>query len=258
MTTNETLRKIGLSDGEIKIYLALLKNGKMRPAALSALTKIKRATVYNLANNLVAQGLIGQDVTGKILKFVPLSPDNLTKSLDQTKREIKEKEQLIKNAVSDLELITSGKQYPVPKITFIMEGDLERYLFDNARRWLKEVIASEDGTWWGFQDHTFIENYERWIDHSWTLPESKHPNYLGRIFTNTSKIEQKIQKKYAGQKRQIKYLNGTNFTATTWVCGSSLVMISTRQHPYYLVEINDETLAHNTKEIFKRLWNSNI
>lgn len=47
----------------------------------------------------------------------------------------------------------------------------------------------------------------------------------------------------------------TNFTATTWICGDSQIMISTRQHPFYLVEIHDKTMAHNTKEIFRKLWN---
>ena len=254
MNVNDTLAKIGLSNGEIKIYIALLKNGKMRPSALSALTKIKRATVYNLANNLVAQGLIGEDVTGKMLKFVPLSPGNLNKSLDQKKREIREKEQLIKEAVSGLELITSGKQYPVPKITFIMEGDLEKFLFDNLNRWMKEVIESEDGIWWGFQDHSFAESYEKWLDFTWEIPESKNPRYKSQIFTNVSRIEEKVQRKFPKEKRSTRFLSNTNFTATTWVCGNSQIMISTRHHPFYLVEINDATMAHNTKEIFRNLW----
>lgn len=201
MTTNEILRKIGLSDGEIKIYLTLLKNGKMRPAALSNLTKIKRATVYNMAKNLVAQGLIGEDVTSKILKFVPLSPDHLNRSLDQSKREIKEKEALIKKAVSELELITSGKQYPVPKITFIMEGDLEKYLFDNLRRWQQQINASDETIWWGYQDHGFVEHFEKWLDYTWQTPESKKSGYKAQVFTNMSKIEQRVQKKISERKK---------------------------------------------------------
>ena len=33
-----------------------------------------------------------------------------------------------------------------------------------------------------------------------------------------------------------------------------IVMASTRQHPFYLVEIHDATLAHNMREVFKKLW----
>lgn len=25
----------------------------------------------------------------------------------------------------------------------------------------------KDSTWWGFQDHTFVEHYEKWIDWYW-------------------------------------------------------------------------------------------
>ncbi len=44
------------------------------------------------------------------------------------------------------------------------------------------------------------------------------------------------------------------FTATTWVCGDYLILVSTAQHPHYLVQINDKILAHNMREVFKGIW----
>lgn len=251
MSTNIILAKIGLNEKEIKLYLALLKHGKMRPTALATMTKISRPLVYSLAKGLLSKGLISEDISGKVTHFIPLPPSSLNKLIEETKREAKEKEILIRQAINDLSLITAGKQYPVPKIRLVEEKDIEKFLFDNLTKWQDAVLAHE-GVWWGFQDHSFVEQYEKWIKATWETTQTKNPRYQARAFTNASRIEQKLKDKYP--KREIRFLEDTNFTATTWVCGEYLIMIMTQEHPFYLLEIHDELMAHNTAEIFKRLW----
>jgi sugar-specific transcriptional regulator TrmB len=254
MSASQTLKKLGLNDKEARVYLALLKQGKTKPSALAKITKLNRATLYNVAKGLVSRGIIAEDLSGKVLHFVALRPENLHKTLDQAKREMKEKEELIKVAVNELNLINSEKSYPVPKIRFIEEHDLEKFLFDNLIKWQEEVISA-DGIWRGFQDHTFVENYFRWIEATWKTKESRHGNYQARAFTNESAVERKLKGKYQ-PKRQVRFLSDTNFTATVWICGNYLVMISTRQHPFYLVEIHDQTMALNMREMLKKLWSA--
>ncbi len=50
----------------------------------------------------------------------------------------------------------------------------------------------------------------------------------------------------------------TNFTANTWVCGDYLILISTHQRPFYLIEIHDAMLAYNIRELFKKLWDIGV
>ncbi|OGY42786.1 MAG: hypothetical protein A2Y67_03580 [Candidatus Buchananbacteria bacterium RBG_13_39_9] len=253
MAINQTLKKLGLNDKEIQVYFTLLKSGKTKPSILANLTKLKRASLYHIAKGLLAKGLIAEDYGGKTLQFVPLPPESLEQILEQSKRELVEKETLIKKAISEISLISAAKAYPVPKIRFIEENNLEKFLFDNLVKWQKEVIDS-DGIWWGFQDHTFIENFPKWIAASWLTKESKDKHYQAQVFTNESKIETQIKGKYPKDKRQVRFLSGQNFTATVWVCGDYLITIATSQHPFYLIEINDQLLAHNMKEMFKKLW----
>ncbi len=59
----------------------------------------------------------------------------------------------------------------------------------------------------------------------------------------------------AYKRRVLKFWKNTvEFTGSTWVCGDYLVMIITNQHPHYLIEIHDATLAHNVREICKGIW----
>jgi sugar-specific transcriptional regulator TrmB len=253
VTLQQTLKKLGLNEKEIKVYLALLRSGKTKPSTLAKVTKLNRATLYNIAKSLLSKGVIAEDVSGKILYFSPLPPNKLGNILEQSKRELKEKEELVKSAISELSLIAVGKSYPVPKISFIEEHNLEKYLFDNTEKWQEAVIGS-DGVWWGYQDQSFAETFEKWIDHTWKTKPSKHSRYKPKFLSNETDIERRLGKKYPGDKREIKYVSDTNFTANTWVCGDYLVMILTNQHPYYLIEIHDQMIAHNNREIFKKLW----
>ncbi|MDD5340814.1 MAG: helix-turn-helix domain-containing protein [Patescibacteria group bacterium] len=253
MAINQTLKKLGLNDKEIQVYLALLKSGKTKPSVLANLTKLKRASLYHIAKGLLAKGLISEDFGGKTLQFVPLPPESLEKILEQSKRELAEKETLIKKAISEISLISAEKAYPVPKIRFIEENNLKKFLFDNLVKWQKEVINA-DGVWWGFQDHSFVENYSKWISATWQTKESKDKHYQAQIFTNESKIEAQIKNKYPKDKRRVRFLANQNFTATLWVCGDYLIVIATHQHPFYSFEIHDQLLAQNMRETFKKLW----
>jgi len=250
---HDTLKKLGLNDKEIKLYLAIQKHEKIKPAKLAELTKINRATVYNLANNLLSRGLITEDISGKVLLFSPLPPTSLDSMLAENKRELAEKETLVKKAIGELSVLTAGKEYSVPKIRFVEEGELKKYLFDNLTKWQDAVIDS-DGVWWGYQDHTLIENFEGWIKQTWATPQSKHPHYRGQVFTNNSNIERKIKGRYPADKRGVRFTSGSGFTATMWACGNYLIIIVTSGHPFHLIEIHDQTIARNTREIFKKLW----
>jgi sugar-specific transcriptional regulator TrmB len=251
MTLQTTLSGIGLNDKEIKVYLALLKAGKTTPAALSKTTKINRPTVYNVISSLQLKGIIAQDLSGKTLYVTPLPPKSLEKMVERPQRELNEKKGLIQKAIDELALITADKEYPVPKIRFIEENNLKDFLYENITTWQQAAIDS-DNTLWGFQDKTFAEEYQSWIEFGWNTAQGKHKDYKVYFLTNESTFEKKIAKKYAN--RSIKFLNDTDFTSTVWVAGDYLVMVVTQQHPFYLVEIHDKTLAHNMREIFKKLW----
>jgi sugar-specific transcriptional regulator TrmB len=253
MTTHELLVRIGLNEKEIRIYTALIKSGRITPAALSRLTKINRATVYNIAKGLLNKGIIAEDLGGKTLYLTPLPPESLSQLVDKPRRELEEKEELVKKAIAQLSVVHADKKYPVPKIRFVEEDHVEDFLYENFGKWNKELLKS-DCTWWGFQDHSLVENFEKWIMWTWHTKEYQDPRIKAQLLSNDSSIEKKMEKKLSRTKRDIRFLPNMNFTASMWVAGPYLVMAMTREHPFYIVEIHDAALAHNMREVFKNLW----
>lgn len=244
------LNQLGLSDKEKTIYKLILEHGKISPALLSKLTKINRTTVYSVANDLKSKGLIAEDLGGKIIYYVPILENEFEKTIKKENEKFKEKEKTLRELQEALKNIPKSKTYSVPKIRFIDETDLEDYLYEATPKWHKSMIKT-DSTWWGFQDHTFVEKFEKWIDWHWDIA----PKEIDlKLFTNESGIEKDMKTKKYVERRMIKFLESNEFSATVWAVGEYLVFVMTKQRPYYLVEINDSVLAANTRELFKTLW----
>jgi sugar-specific transcriptional regulator TrmB len=247
----QTLGELGLNKKETAVYLEVLKRGKTTPARVSISTGVNRATVYSVAKSLIKKGIVAGDLGGKTLYLTALPPKELSVLTLRDKKALLEKESLIKKAIGELSALPMNTQYAVPTIRFIVEEDLEEYLHKRTETWNKSMAQGNAGCF-GFQDHTFVEHFEKWIDDWAKLPSTQGLDV--RLFSNTSPVEQKMEQKQY-KERQIKFWEkGENFTSTLWVPGEYIVMIYTRERPFYLIEIHNAVMAHNLREVFKNLW----
>ena len=246
----KVLEKLGLGNKEQIIYKLILEREKIAPALVARLTKINRTTVYSVAKELKEKGLIVEDLGSKILYYVPTRGGELEKIILKEKDALKEKEQSIHELQELLENIPQSNTYSIPKIRFVDEADLEGYLYEALPRWHQSMLAY-DKTYWGFQDHTYVEHFKHVIDWEW-----KHApkDITLHLFTNKSKAEDDMRDTYT-DRRFLKFWNGGNtFTGSQWICGEYIILAVTSQRPFYLVEIRDAVLAHNMREVFKKLW----
>lgn len=245
-----TLNKLGLGNKEITIYKLILEHGKVAPALLSRLSKINRTTVYSVAKELKDKGLIIEDIGGRTLYYLPSREQELEKLVRAEYENLKQKEVSIKELQEIIKNSPGSKTYSVPKIRFIDEENIKDYLYDNVPKWNKSILAT-DPTWWGFQDHTFVEEFKDWIVWYW----KNAPKEIDlKLFSNDKTIEKQMVKEKISR-RNIRFWNGDGeFTATQWIIGSYIVMIMTVQKPYYLVEIHDSVMAHNMRNLFKQMW----
>lgn len=248
---NTTLKKLGLNDKEVEVYLHLLKLGKSTPSMLAKLTKISRPSIYNIAKSLESKGIITEDLSQKILYFVALPPSNLNQVVERQIRELQSKKDVVKRAVEELSLITAGKEYPVPRIRFVEEHNLENFLYENIHIWQEDVLNT-DAVWWGIQDYTFLDEYKEFMDWYWKLPTSSEIKMYQ--VSNDSETEREMLRKIREPNRDVRFSTEMKFTSSVWVGGDYIIMIVTRQHPFYLVEIHDKTFASNLREVFKKLW----
>lgn len=246
----KVLHQLGLGNKEQIVYKLILEHGKIAPALLARLAKINRTTVYSVAKELKEKGLIIEDLGGRTLYYLPSRADELSKIIAEEKEKTIKKENSIKELQEILKSSPESKTYSVPKIRFVDEIDMEKYLYEAAPRWI-ENQQKTDTTWWGFQDHTFVEHFEDWIVWFW----KNAPKEINlKLFSNESSIESQMNKKQI-DRREIKFWKESEgFTGTQWVVGSYIILIVTKERPFYLVEIHDAVMAQNMREVFKKLW----
>lgn len=245
------LQKLGLGPKEQLVYKMVLERGKVSPAVVARLARINRTTVYSVAKELKEKGLILEDISGKTIHYIPSRAEELEKVISRQEQENVRKIGLIRKLQTELQNLPESKNLSIPKIRFVDELDIEEYLYESVPRWM-ESIVKVDPTWWGFQDHTFVEKFEKWIDYVWKIAPKEMDL---RLLTNGSDIEKRMKdKKYAGR-RNMRFFPKSDFSATQWVIGDNIIYIITKEHSYYLIEIRDTVIAENTRELFRKLWN---
>ncbi len=248
MSTDQ-LTKLGFTKRESALYRILLTHGRLTATEAAKLSRISRPTVYSVAKELIRKGVITEDVGGASRIYVAQPPQNLLVLANREERHLEEMRILIADAVKELESVAISGNYSVPKLVFIQEEQLEDYLYKQSENW-NSSMKQRDGIFWGFQDRTFPEQFEKWIDWYW----QQKPSIVLQIVSNNAPIEQKMEQR-GYTNRRIRFAKETpEFTATTWVMGDYVVMVATRQHPSYLVEIHDRLFAENLRNILKESW----
>lgn len=249
---HDLLIKLGLGDKEITVYLAILQKGGLSATQIAQNTKINRTTVYSVLKELIAKGLLNEDISKTPSLFVPLPPQDLNNLIIAEEQKIRHRKNLIDQLIPELLSISQTTIYSPPKIKFVAEDNIDAHLRSQAPIWAKSVL-SYDGVFWGFQDPTFVENYQSFIDWQWENV-AKFNSMKFHFISEKSEIETKMVEKKM-DRRIIRYWDkASHFTASTWAVGDFLVLVMTRERPHYLIEINDKILAHNMRELFKGLW----
>jgi len=111
------LKKIGLSEKEAKVYLALLELGEDTVQNIAAKSGVNRATTYVVLEKLASMGLSANYEKDKKTFFVASEPEALESIFEIQKKEIEEKKKNFQLILSQIMAI-SNKDKAKPVIKF--------------------------------------------------------------------------------------------------------------------------------------------
>lgn len=98
----QDLRRIGLTEGEIKVYEALLELGECTKTALAKKSGIAPSNIYDITNRLVEKGIISKVEKNGIAHFSPANPKHLLNFLDQKQKEIEKEKEFVNQILPSL------------------------------------------------------------------------------------------------------------------------------------------------------------
>lgn len=106
----KNLEKTGLTEGDSKVYLALLELGESSVGEIEKKTQLQRTSIYFSLNKLIEQGLISFNLKNNVKYFQASKPERISDILEQRKKDfdkiIPEINSLINKEKEELEVGT--------------------------------------------------------------------------------------------------------------------------------------------------------
>lgn len=104
------LRNIGLSEGEIKVYVALLRLGLVTVKPIIKHTSLQSSSIYHILDSLTEKGIISHQLKNKRRYFYAINPDQLLEYIDEKQNKIEQERNEIQTIIPALAQIKQIKK----------------------------------------------------------------------------------------------------------------------------------------------------
>ena len=239
------LKKIGLSDSQIKLYLTSLEKGLLSALELSRLTKINRQQVYDQAEKLVELGLY--DITRKQRKkYIPADPTKLVELSKKKISELQDVSDKILDITSILKSVSSGGKNKI--ITRFFEGH------NNMKAAYEKELAESKNTeilsLAGLIDEIFKYFPEKYWD-KWNREFAKH-NSSTRMLVHHSQAAKNFTRKEKDYRMETRYLEDFPLKVNIDVFNNVVLIVSYADE--LAVWIESDIVSQSYRMMFELLW----
>jgi HTH-type transcriptional regulator, sugar sensing transcriptional regulator len=244
----ELLRSIGLTDSEIKVYMALLELGSSSKGPIVDRSSVASSKIYELLEKLQHKGLVSSVVRSGVKYFEAASPTRLLDYMQEKERSLKEKKLELKSLIPELELKRSmagiGSETQVFKG---MKGAATS--FDDILRTLKK-----DDEYYVFGISQFSPHFERFV-----VNFHKKRAKLGikcKVIVNqlAKDIGEKLEPIAL---TKVKYIQKELFTPFVFIIYADKVLISIGLDEVF-IQVKSEKLASGLKRYADHMWEQDV
>ena len=249
MSTPQTLLEtLGLTEKEVRVFVALSELGKAPAYTISKKTKLARTTIYFILDSLIQKELVVEELKKNARYFSVPSLNVILKLVERERNELVAKENAGNQLVKLLAPLFNRRLFSIPSIQFF-EGKKEvlKMCQQSLGDW-HSSMSERDNIWWGFQDDSFVAEYKEFLESYWRM---KNKDQQIKIFSNESQLEKqlKIRNRFIRP-----FPAGFSFESVFWVCGDYIIVIMHKNSPQYAFQLKDRVLAKNISSIFSMLW----
>jgi sugar-specific transcriptional regulator TrmB len=241
----ESLKSIGLTEGEIRVYLALLDKGSSSIGAVIKESKISGSKAYEVLDRLSSKGLVNFVTKNGIKYFEASSPGKILDYLSEKENQIIEEKQKIQKIIPELILRQNSSLKSEVKVYTGFEGlktanqDIINSL-QKGEEWLSMGLTNQPQEWEIYFNKKQLERAKKGIIHRHLINE-----------------------KYKSLYRQRKNLPHTKFrflpediempTSTEIYNNKVIIMILIKENPMAIL-IESEAVASSFRKYFNIMW----
>jgi len=238
--TLEILRKLGLSEGERRVYLTLLEEGKSPINKLHEKTGIERRNIYDILNKLIEKGIISYTKENKKRFFQSSHPNKILNYLEEQKAKIEETKKELRPLIPELIEKFSEKKQSV---------DAEIFRGEEGIKAVWEDMLNYPNVYWIGSGRYIPKQQPLFFTH-WNNRRIK----LKVVWWNLMRIEMKKEVKQMPYEH-IKFLpkEFSGSPTVVGIYGNKIVNFLFGENLFAFV-IESKELSENYKRYHKYLW----
>lgn len=243
----EILEKIGLTKGESRAYVTLLKLGQSSVGDMIRKGHIARSKIYDILERLKEKGIVSYVTEGKIKRFNAVPPSRLHEFLDLEKEKIKQKGDELKKIIPTLKTLSPKEIKSSAEVLYGPRGIkafFDMSLYDNKEEVLVLGYSKEASLYFNayFRDYhkkrikkrisgKVIYDYETWF------------------------LKKRGRRKYVKQRYLPKEIETPAFI---YIFGDTIGTIVFTKEQKLVFMIKNKDVADSYKKYFNMLWKQAI
>ncbi|MDO8480746.1 MAG: helix-turn-helix domain-containing protein [Nanoarchaeota archaeon] len=244
------LKSIGLTDGEIKIYEALLELGETTRTQLAKKSGVSPSKIYDVANRLLEKGVISSVKKNGVLHFSAADPRRLREFVEKKEQEILEEKRLVDSLIPQLLLkYQNTKEKMDVEVFYGWEGmgtcygDLTEALGKGDMCYIFGVSLGEDIK---ATDRFWAKMYPRWEKRGFKI----------KIIFNESGRGYKPQTEYfeKSKRHEIRYQAQETFMEVD-LYKDTVLFVMILKKPV-LIRVRSKEAALSFRTYFETMWKS--
>jgi len=243
MANNETyeLQKIGLTEGEAKVYLALSELGSSTVGPIVKESKVAYSNVYDILNRLIDKGIVSFIIKNKTKHFQAAPPANLLEYLENKEKEISEQKISLKKALPNLEELQKGKKWQEAEVFLGVKGLKSAY-----EKLIKNSTKDEELLFFNLYKEEYAEQFDLFY---------KSISDLSKNLKNRGIMNKEYKKSWFAKQAKFLKMKFVDFPIPGNIdIVADKVLITSWTPSITAILIHSQNVAQNFKDYFNQVW----
>ncbi|MFH1500786.1 MAG: helix-turn-helix domain-containing protein [archaeon] len=239
------LLKIGLTEGEAKVYLSLTELGSSTVGPIVKKASVAYSNIYDILNRLIEKGLVSFIIKNKTKYFQAASPSNLIEYLDKKESEIVKQKSELKKVMKELEKLRESKSQGEAEIFVGLKGLRTAY----EKLWPEFRKDKDENLYFYIHDKDYGEKADLFYFSIIKILKKIKSRGIGDEQSRKSVFIKKFKNKKFAKVRYVDFPVPGNIE----IFRDKMLIISWRE-PIIGVLVTSPSIAENFKQYFESVW----
>lgn len=242
------LREIGLTEGESKVYLALLKIGLTTIGPLTDQAKVSRSKIYHILNRLIEKGIVSYITKEKTKYFQAENPTKIKEYINKKEKEFEKQKREFEKILPAL-ILQKQNEKTKSEVQVYKGFNGIQTILDHVYSTLKKGETFYDVGIPSFQEEKYHEYWKK-EDHPRRIKLGINCKMLFSLGTPENVL--KNRNKYKGC--EARYMPIELETPAWILTYKDVAVIILQGDEPIAIEITNKQIAKSFKEYFDAFW----